>query len=160
MTDIYSFYPPNNPPSSGSVGASGVFWTFDAVEAAMVEAVELWRRSPGGGHWPFAGDGPWQWVRSLEWGDYADADAVPRAAPLTRAEVAQRDAVSGWLAWVPGRDRKLVVLAIGHLVRGSARVSWMRLKVEMGVPFGADGLRRRYGRALAGVCARLNGVRG
>jgi hypothetical protein len=132
------------------------FWTFDAVQDAMVEAVDLWRRSPGGGRWPFAGDGPWQWVRSLEWGDYADADAVPRAAPLTRAEVATRDAVSGWLAWVPERDRKLVVLAIGQLSRGHARVSWMRLKVELGVPFGADGLRRRYGRALTGICGQLN----
>lgn len=132
------------------------FWTFEAVEEALIEAVDLWRRSPGGGRWPFAGDGPWQWVRSLEWGDYADPDAVPRSLPLTRAEVARRDAVSAWLGHVPERDRKLVVAAIGQLVRGSARVDWMRLKVVLGVAFGADGLRMRYGRALNKVCKALN----
>lgn len=134
------------------------FWTFEAVQDALVEAVDLWRRSPGGGRWPFAGDGPWQWVRNdVEWGHYGnDPDAVPRSLPLTRAEVAMRDERSGWLAIVPERDRKLVVAAVGQLARGAARVDWMRLKVVLGVPFGADGLRMRYGRALARVCGVLN----
>src|SRR4051794_25298419 len=36
------------------------FWTFEAVQERLVEAMRLWWRSPGGGRWPFAGDAPWQ----------------------------------------------------------------------------------------------------
>ena len=139
-------------------------WTFDDVQASLVEALQLWRRSPGGGGWPFAGDGPWHLIqRSSGHGDYdarggdgKSSDVPLRALPLTRDEVARRDRVSEWLQWVDEPDRRLVLLALGHLVSGRQRVSWIALKKPLNVKWGADALRKRYGRAVRGICERLN----
>lgn len=150
MTD---FYPPIDPPMSREVGS---FWTFDAVQERLVEAVELWRRMPGDRPSAAAKDGPWHLIQA-EWGDYADADAAPRRLPLSRAEYAAMMEASEWLGWVGERDRRLVVLAVSELARGAAQVPWMRLKARMGVRFGADGLRMRYSRAITAIAVRLNG---
>ena len=112
-----------------------VMLDFDSVEAMLVEAVELWRRSPGGGRWPFASDGPWDQVqRFIREGDY-DArggdmeDAVLRPLPLSRSEVAERDDVSAWLLHVADdADRHLVVLVLGVLARGR-KVRWLSCSV-------------------------------
>jgi len=155
-----------------SHGSFDTFWTFETVEERLVEAMLLWKRSPGGGHWPFAGDGPWSLITRetrASAGDLAMMDlwrieqderklgGGERALPLTRADVARRDEASEWLAHVPERDRALVVLALGWLAKGEARVPWMRLKAALGVKFGANGLRMRYERAIAGVAMALNG---
>lgn len=131
------------------------FWSFEAVEARLVETVELWRRMPGGGPSPVAKDGPWHLIRA-EWGDYADADAAPRRLPLTRAEHAAMIEASGWLAFAPERDRRLVVLAVTELARGRGQVPWLELRAKMGVRFGADGLRMRYSRAITAIARALN----
>ena len=135
--------------------AAGLLWTFDAVQARMVEAVQLWWRMPGGGQSPYAADGPWDLIRA-EWGDYYDPDARPRPLPLSRAEVGRMTEASEWMAWVPERDRRLVTLALAMLAKGAAQVAWMRLRRPLGVRLGADGLRKRYGRAISAIAARLN----
>jgi hypothetical protein len=169
--EMPDYNPPNDPPNTlfendqtsqppiGPIGASltGAFWTFDMVEERLVEAVHLWRRSPGGGRSPFATDGPWQLVKAEFYGPDVDKDAPIRPLPLRRREVAKRDEVSAWLLFVPERDRRLVVLAVTALASGFGQVPWMRLRKPMSVTLGADGLRMRYGRAIHTICKRLNG---
>lgn len=159
--------PPNDPPNSliqenqtshdpRLAAQAGEFWTFDMVEARLVETVELWRRMPGNGRPPFATDGPWQLIRA-EWGDYADPDAQPRKLPLSRAEYAEMMEASAWLGWlVKDEDRRVVVLAVQALAKGAKQVPWKELLKPMGVARGADGLRMRYGRAINAICKRLN----
>lgn len=144
------------------------FWTFDAVEERLIEAMRFWWRSPGGGSWPFAGDGPWHLVTRLARAGSADevwriehdelkaADRRPVQLPLTRDDIARRDEASEWLAHVPPADRELVVAALVHLAAGAKPVPWTRLKHRLGIRFGADGLRKRYSRAVAGIAAALN----
>lgn len=142
------------------------WWTFDLVRDALVDAAALWRRSPGGGAWPFATDGPWHLMtRDQNAGDW-DARGVDRTSsevplrplPLTRDEVARRDAVSEWIALIPAADdRRLVWIACDYLAAGHARVPWGKVKRRMRVKFGEHGLRRRFGRALAHVAQALNG---
>ncbi|MFN3351320.1 hypothetical protein [Pseudorhodoplanes sp.] len=85
------------------------WWEHDQVREALIEAVLLWRRTPGDGRWPFASDGPWHLMsRDLQ----ADYDArggdlgevVPRPLPLSRAEVAWRDRVTDWMMLVGALD--------------------------------------------------------
>ena len=137
--------------------AAGTLWTFDAVQERLVETVHLWRRMPGGGHWPFANDGPWHLVKGELYGPDVDKDAPIRPLPLRRAEVAAMEEASAWLEWVCERDRRLVVLAITALAKGAAQVPWMALRRPMGLKLGAHGLRKRYSRAIQTICARLNG---
>jgi hypothetical protein len=159
----------------GSVVAYDDFWTFDAVEERLIEAMRLWWRSPGGGTWPFAADAPWHLMtrrtrveagglkgRELQLHMQAeDADETrrwqgrERPGPLTRDEVGMRDEATEWLGFVPARDRKLVILVLVQKAAGRT-VSWLKLKPLMGVEFGADGLRKRYSRAVSGVTQRLN----
>ena len=55
-------------------------------------------------------------------------------------------------------NRKLVCLAVEQLGKGAARVSWRALLVPMGLERGSDGLRMRYGRAIARIAGALNGA--
>lgn len=137
-----------------------MFWTFDMVEERLVETVHLWRRSPGDGRSPFATDGPWELVKREVYGPDVDKDAPLPRLPLRRSEVAARDEASGWLLIVPERDRRLVVLAVTELAKGAAQVPWMRLRRPMGLKLGADGLRKRYTRAIQAICQRLNARNG
>jgi hypothetical protein len=150
-------------------------WSAEEVEQRLVDALNLWRRSPGEGRWPFASDAPWHLmtravraeagtVKGMElWRVMQEDDdsetrqwqGRDRPQPLTRDEVALRDQASEWLAIVPAADRRIVVLALSDLVRGR-RVSWLAMRAEVGVKLGADGLRRRYTRALAAIAAHLN----
>jgi hypothetical protein len=76
-------------------------------------------------------------------------------APLTRDEVGERDQASEWLALVPAADRRIVVLALYDLQRGR-RVSWLAMRAQVGVKLGADGLARRYTKALDLIARHLN----
>lgn len=141
------------------------FWSFEAVREALVETLVLWRRSPGGGRWPFAGDGPWHLIqREVMAGDYdarggdlTSSDVPLRPLPLSRAEVAMRDARSEWLGFIgKADDRRLVVVALAYLAQGRTTVPWRRIKHQLGIPFGEDGLRKRFDRALLAICTALN----
>ena len=169
--EMTNYNPPIDPPNSLPLGritsqlqtdprleaAAGLFWSFDMVQERLVEAVHLWRRSPGGGRSPFATDGPWELVKRELFGPAVDKDAPLPRLPLRRSEVAIRDQTSDWLGWVQERDRRLVVLAVTKLAQGHGQVPWMDLRKPMGVALGADGLRMRYSRAIQAICHRLNG---
>lgn len=85
-------------------------------------------------------------------GDGTSADVTLRPASQTRAEIAEMEEAFGWLDRVPPEDRKLIGLAIRELARGRREVSWLDLRSKMGVTHGADGLRKRYARAIHMIC--------
>ena len=139
-------------------------FTFDDVQERLVEAMlTCWRhpdRERGWqrlrAHWPDI-------QREILAGDY-DArggleagDVTIRPASLTRLETAEMEEAFGWLDHVSPADRKLVGLAITALASGQREVSWRRLLRPMGLTKGSDGLRMRYGRAIAAIAGRLNG---
>ena len=137
---------------------------FDTVEAELIRCAELWMRSPREGHRPLrAGDGPWSLVLPDRGIDAAPLDdesgRTLRALPLSRAEVADRDRVSEWLAHaagLPGVARmngaQLVAKVVGAKARnGAMRVGWRSLfKGEAGLA------RERYGRAVGAICRHVN----
>jgi hypothetical protein len=146
-------------------------WTFKAVEDQMIEAMELWARSPGDKRWPFAGDGPW----SLVVPDASDvgiaehvlnaeaegrpATEAPRRLPLTREEIRKRDRVSEWLRFAPEADRKLVGLVLARLALGR-KPKWRTIRsqlIKAGEPaITARGLGMRYSRAITAIVKALN----
>jgi hypothetical protein len=141
------------------------WWTFDLVREALVEVLDMWRRTPGDGRSPFATDGPWHlMLRELAAGDYearggfgSSSDVAIRPLPLGRAEVAQRDRVSEWLRYVPKpEDARLVVVACGFYARGYQQVPWRKVRRRMGVDRGEFGLRKRFERAIAAIAEGLN----
>lgn len=140
------------------------FWVYDEVQDELVGAMWLWRRSPGGGAWPFAGDGPWHLMqRSLADGDYdarggdlTSSETPLPLTPLSCSEVERRDMVSEWLAAVPVDDRAIVVAAVTALAFGHGRVPWRRIKHRLGIRFGEDGLRRRFERSICLLCRMIN----
>lgn len=132
--------------------------SFTDVEQAMVEMIELWRRSPGSGRGsPWGKDAPWDLGDQPLYGPDVDKDVPLRPAPLTRAEVGVRDAVTAWVMLVPEQHRRLVVLAINQMSRkGYKSPGFKELLPEMGMAHGSDGLRKRYNRALFGIARHLN----
>lgn len=150
--------------------------TFKEVEQALVEAARLWWRTPdkigpsgrnilisgSGGTgiqigMGFGKDGPWELADRDLYGPDVDKDAPIRMAPLSRAEVAVREAISAWLLWAPERDRRLVAVAVRQMAaRGYKSPKFMELRRAMGIALGADGLRMRYNRAVTGIARELN----
>jgi len=143
----------------------GAAWTFEAVQERLVEAmITCWRHPDR--------ERAWQQVRST-WpevlreqmaGDYdarggegTSSDVAIRPAALTRRDVGEMEEAFGWLDGIEGDERKLIGLALVQLARGGREVQWRRMLHPMGLTHGSDGLRMRYGRALAGIAARLNG---
>jgi hypothetical protein len=141
--------------------ADAVFWTFAMVEAALVEAHDLWRRSPRAGHHPLKSCWPNEMLQRIDAGDLdgRGGDMVApelRPLPLSRAEVAQRDRVSAWLAFIPGEiNRRIVVLAVGQLASGRSQVDWRRVRNRLRLANGR-GSEGRYSRAIGAICATLN----
>jgi hypothetical protein len=139
-----------------------VFWTFDMVEAALIEAHDLWRRSPRAGHAPLKSCWPNEMLQRIDGGDHdgRGGDMIapePRPLPLSRAEVAQRDRVSEWLGLIPGEiNRRIVVLAVAQLASGRSQVSWRKVQRRLRIERGRGALARRYDRALGAICAGLN----
>lgn len=139
-------------------------WTFNQVEAALVEAVVLWWRSPGSGRGsPWASDGPWElMLRETHVGDYdasggdrEDAPA-PRPVPLSRADVARRDAITAWLDYVAERDRRLVAIAVRQMAStGHRSPGFLKIKQRYGADIGGA-LRKRYNRAIYAIAEKLN----
>ena len=138
--------------------------TFDQVEERLIEALLVCWRAPDRergwqrvrAHWP-------EVTRELSAGDYdargvgeSSSDVALRPAALTRAEVAAMEEAFGWLGVVHGADRKVIGLALTHLARGAKQVPWQMMLGPMGLTRGADGLRKRYGRAMMRVTMAAN----
>jgi len=164
-----------DPSRGGSIGdgrKDDGFWTFADVEARLIGAVELWRRSPGGGRSPFAGDAPWELAfrdapgpgSAYSWDvikEEAEA-AARRRVPLSRAEVAERDAASALILLAPERDRRLVVVTVAAKASGR-RVRWSEIRRALGPQgrpggTGLRGLGMRYSRAVTAIARALNGA--
>jgi hypothetical protein len=140
-------------------------WTWQAVQDRMAEALRHWWRSPDGdARFSLAGRISSVWQQT--WTDRAElalieqlgmeADA-PRALPLSRADVARMVEASEWLAHVREEDRRLVCIVLVYLAKGEKKVPWLKIKRRIGVAYGADGLRKRYSRAITDVANVLNG---
>lgn len=141
------------------------WWTFDLVREALVEAVELWQRSPRAGHAPMRSCWPTDLMVG-EWGDYdarggidSAVEVTPRPLPLSRAEVDQRDRVSGWMQLVPGEaDRRLLGVCLAFHARGYTQLPWAKIMRVLGLTRGKDGLAKRYRAALRAIAEGLNGA--
>jgi hypothetical protein len=156
-------------------GSEG-FWTFEAVEERLIEAMRLWWRSPGQGRWPFALDAPWHLMtrrtriaeaglkgmdiqRRLQAEDDEEGKRMEgreRRGSLSRPEVALRDETTEWLGWVATDARKVVVAAIAQRATGRNNVNWRRIKAALGVEIKPRGVYRRYTTAITAIAKRLN----
>lgn len=162
---------PSESPSNADLAEGQVpprlCWTFELVEERLIEAVTLWRRAPGGGASPFARDAPWGQMRRInEAGDafsfydprgfdMASSDVRLRPLPLVRAEHGRMIEASGWIERFVAEDDRVLVCKVVRIKAGGRRPSWLALLGEMGLVRGADGLRKRYGRAIAAIAAGL-----
>ncbi|MGE0178972.1 MAG: hypothetical protein AB7O91_04025 [Sphingomonas sp.] len=139
-----------------SAGGEMAGWTFEAVEQRWIEAMRCWRRMPGGGRWPFAGDGPWNLILK-DWWHYGARDPErPRRLPLGREQIAAMEEATEWLGLVPDGDRRLVVLVLGQKLRGAREVDWPAIRSKLSAEISRKGLYRRYRRAVARVANTLN----
>jgi hypothetical protein len=156
----------------GRVGETGAaFWSYDAVEARLVEAVRCRWRMSGGGRWPFAGDGPWHLIpkaaRAETLADFLldqaqmGRDEAPREGPPSRAEIGAMEEAEEWLTYVED-DGQRVALAGGLIDRtkGRKRVGWKALRDRLGEAVTPAGLERRYARAVALIAGVLNATAG
>lgn len=160
--------------------AKAVPATIADLQEAFVQVHALWLRSPGGGKWPFAGDGPWHLAQAEVGdikGDYSETlvttetgkvmqvrkvDSRAPRAPLDAAEVDERDRVTGWLALVADEQvRKAVWLASEALARGDCgpggRVPWGGIARWVRWERTPNALKLRYKQALGEVVCALNG---
>lgn len=138
------------------------YWTFEAVQDRLVEAMDvLWRSGDRERGWLRGSTLPiWREVVS----DLVEASPDDRAivtCALTRAEVARADEAMGWVAaWVPAGDtRKVVGLALSWLAAGNSAMRWPEVWRRAGGQasgWTTEGLRKRYARALAGIAEQLN----
>ena len=135
--------------------------SFDDVQDRLVEAMlTCWRypdRERGWqalrSAWPEISRDVWAGDYDARGGDGTSADVALRPASQTRAEIAEMEEAFGWLDAIAPDDRKLVGLVIAALARGKREVPWQQLLTRMGLPRGSDGLRKRYGRAIAQIAA-------
>ncbi len=149
----------------------------DELEEALVHLHALERRMPGGGRWPFAGDGPWHLIQG-EVGDLASeadwsetlivtesgqelrvrkVDARAPRPPLDAGEVAEYERMRRWVMLAPADARRIVWEATGHLHRGESRPQWGEMKREMAYPRTPRRMAQVYREALAVILCRLNG---
>lgn len=142
--------------------AAPIVWTFDTVQDALVEAHDLWRRSPRVGHRPIKSCWPNEMLQRIDAGDLdaRGGDMVApelRPLPLSRAEVARRDEVSEWLEYVPSDlNRRIVVLAVAQLASGRSQVSWRKVQRRLRSERGRGALGDRYNKAVGAITAALN----
>ena len=165
---------------SGFLAASGaqasVPGSIGEIEEAFVAVHALWRRSPGGGRWPYAGDGPWHLAQGEVGdikGEYSETlirteagkelqvrkiDAREPRTPLSAAEVDERDRVTGWLQSVQDDAlRRCIWEASAALARGEGRVPWRAIALWLRWERTPNALKARYRLALGELVCRLNG---
>ena len=143
----------------------GELLSFADIEERLVQAMLIYWRNPDRERgWQQLRSGWPDVLREVSAGDYdarggdqSSSDVAIRPAALTRLEVAEATEAFDWLDIIDPKDRKLIGLAIAALARGAKQIPWMHLRKPMGVTRGADGLRKRYERALGEVCRSVNG---
>jgi hypothetical protein len=152
----------NHPSGHPSDPSASDFWTFEAVQERLVDALRCWWRWPDADRrfglagkisslWQQAVDDPLALIERA--GRETEA---PRPLPLSRGDMQRTQEATEWLLMVPERDRRLVCLALTKLAAGHSQVPWLKVKHQFGLEYGAEGLRKRYGRALTQICNNLN----
>ncbi len=151
--------------------------TVSALEERLVAVHSLWRRTPGDGPSPFARDIPAHlMLREVGdiLGEYSETlltneagkellvrkvdQRAPRTA-LSVAEVAERDAVTGWLMLLGDpQSRKLVWLATAQLARGEDAPVWGEIRRITGALVTPRTLGWRYAKAMAVLLCHLHKV--
>jgi hypothetical protein len=133
-------------------------WTWRDVEDRLAEAMRLWWRShDGDARFSLRGRISSVWQQALSEPAFIDIQlAQLQPLPLSRADMARMTEASEWLRHVREEDRRLVVLVLGYLAKGEKKVPWLKVKRRMGVAYGADGLRKRYSRAITAIANVLN----
>jgi hypothetical protein len=150
-------------PHGGRVQPGADFWTWQAVQERMAEAMRHWWRSSDsearfslGGRissiWRQCVDDPLALIER-----HGLQTEAPPPLPLSRGDMARMVEASEWLAHVREADRRLVVLVLVYLAKGEKKVPWLKLTRRLGTGHGADGLRKRYSRAITDVANVLNG---
>jgi hypothetical protein len=148
-----------------SIGGRDDFWTYEAVLERLVEAMQLWRRAHDA-EARFSLGGRISSIWRQAWTDRAELALIeqldmkaeaPKPLPLGRADVGRMTEASEWIAFVPERDRRMVMLALGQLASGKLHVGWIDLwkRLGRGKP-GPDGLRWRFDQAVQRVATALN----
>lgn len=139
--------------------------TFDDVQDRLVEALLTCWRYPDRERgwqtlrcaWPEISRDVWAGDYDARGGDGTSADVALRPASQTREDIAEMEEAFGWLDAVAPDDRKLIGLAICDLARGRREVSWLAMLDRLGLERGAEGLRKRYSRAITSICNARNG---
>jgi hypothetical protein len=140
-----------------SAGDEAQFWTFDMVEARLVETIHCLRRMPGDGRWPFASDGPWHLIRK-QWEDWDARDPKPlRRVPLSRAEIRAMEEATEWLAAVADEDqRRIIVAGLIDRANGRTQTGWAALRARLQMPQSSAYLSTRYSRGIGYIANVLN----
>lgn len=151
-------------PREGAAAEAGSFWTFEAVEARLVEAMLCWWRMPDRERgwqrvkaaWPEIQRFPWRQNVGGET-DEREEDPQPRRPALTRGEIEETGEASEWLRHVADRDRKLVAMVLACLAGGAKAAPWLDIwdRLGRGRP-GPEGLRKRYSRAITKIAQELS----
>ena len=168
MSDFSNNYPPISPPVAGTVEPilpELSFLSFDDVQDRLVEAMLTCWRYPDRERgwqtlrcaWPEISRDVWAGDYDARGGDGTSADVALRPASQTREDIAEMEEAFGWLDAIAPDDRKLIGLAIRELARGRREVSWIDMLARLGLKRGAEGLRKRYGRAITSICNARNG---
>lgn len=139
-------------------------WTYEAVEAALVEALVVARRVPDR-------EAGWLHVKAA-WPDLRDADVFDyggegvdgvshvriRPMPLANAQIDAMRRAESWLGryLADEADRLLVRAALGWLAAGR-RIGWTRIGKVLGLGVTRQALQRRYLTAVARIACGLNG---
>jgi hypothetical protein len=138
-------------------------WTWQMVQERMADAMRHWWRShDSDARFGLGGRISSVWQQCVD-DQLALIERVgveteaPRALPLSRGDMARMVEASEWLAHVREEDRRLVVVVLVYLAKGEKKVPWLKLVRRLGVQHGADGLRKRYSRAITDVANVLNG---
>lgn len=138
-------------------------WTFEMVQDRLVEAmITCWRDVDRERGW-LRLRAMWPEISRTDPGDHdargaleAGEQAAIRPASLTRLDVEEMTEAFRWVERLDPVDRRIVALAVAQLARGQRQVRWSRMLALVGMTRGADGLRVRYGRAIASIAAALN----
>lgn len=152
------------PVAEGS--GEGELWSFDLVQARLVEALIVARRRPDRERGWLTVQASWpSIVRDRALGDYdirgylgTTEDIPPPRMPLSSAEISRMEEAEGWLArFLEEEDRILVLLALGWLAAGR-RIGWRRICSIIGAQVGEAALAKRYALAIARIACGLSGV--
>lgn len=153
-------------PHGGRVANGAMFWTWQAVQDRMVEAMgHWWRSSDSEARFSLGGriSSIWRmaWtdrmgLALIEQLDLPSANA-PRPLPLSRDDMARMAEASEWMRFVPEADRRLVIIVLVKLAAGAKTVPWLTIwkALGRGKP-GPEGLRSRYSRAVTSIANALN----